>query len=59
MALYLRQIFVSAQYLPIGRISPNFIYAFILARSSLGLLLLMCDLSVLTFGQVHDPGLSR
>ena len=36
MAFDLRQNFVSAQYF--DRISPNFIYAFILTRSSLGLL---------------------
>ena len=36
----LRQNFASAQYLgnKIGRISPNFIYAFLLTRSNLGLL---------------------
>ena len=40
MALYLCQNFVlrSISRGPIGRISPNFIYAFIFARSRLGLL---------------------
>ena len=39
MALDLRSNFISAQYLEqIDIISPNFIYAFMLTRSSLGLL---------------------
>ena len=59
MALDLRQNFVSAQYLE-NKLTPNFIYAFILTRSSFGLMhVILCtfvpELWPLIYAKISFP----